>query len=83
MTLDQLLDLPPTELAQLTDDQLVTYLAPYIPLVRAEYSGKKESTIVLAPGKRTSKRAIDNKVDILLKYIAATENKQLPPPTTP
>jgi len=76
MTLDQLLDLPPDQAAKMSEAELASYLAPCIPLVRAEYSGKKESTVVLAPGKRTSKKAIENKVQLLLKYMEATKDKE-------
>lgn len=82
MTLDQLLDLPPDQSAKITEGELASYLAPYIPLVRAEYSGKKESTVVLAPGRRTSKKAIESKMQLLLKYMEATKDKETNAETT-
>lgn len=71
MTLDQLVDLDPAELDAMSEAQLTEYLAPYIPIVRAAYSGKKESTIVLAPGTTTSRKAVDKKMQFLMNYLAS------------
>lgn len=80
MTLDQLTDLDPAELDAMSDEKLAEYLAPYIPLVRAAYSGKKDSTIIVAPGTTVSRKAVKQKMQFLMNYLAAqnqtAENKQ-------
>lgn len=69
MTVEQLLDTPPSQLAALTDTQLTELLTPLFPLARAPYIGPRTATIMVGD-RKVQKRAFQSKekmIEILLK----------------
>lgn len=51
MTIEQLLDIPPSKLATLTDAELTELLTPLFPAARAAYIGPRTSTIMVGDRK--------------------------------
>ncbi len=51
MTIEQLLDIPPAQLASLTDAELTQLLTPLFPAARAAYIGPRTSTIMVGDRK--------------------------------
>lgn len=69
MTVHDLLSIPPSELALLSDTELADRLAPLIPQARAAYIGPRTGTIMVGD-RRVQRRAYQNKeklVETLLK----------------
>ena len=51
MTIEQLLDIPPSKLAALTDAELTELLTPLFPQARAAYIGPRTNTIMVGDRK--------------------------------
>jgi len=69
MTVEQLLDTPPAQLASLTDAELTTLITPLFPLARAPYIGPRTNTIMVGD-RKVQKRFFQNKekmIETLLK----------------
>ena len=64
MTVDQLLQIPSAELAQLTDDQLAEKLTPLFPQSRAAYVGPRTQTVMVGD-KKVSKNDFAKRMRIL------------------
>lgn len=69
MTVEQLLDTPPSQLSSLTDAELTTLITPLFPLARAPYIGPRTNTIMVGD-RKVQKRFFQNKekmIETLLK----------------
>lgn len=69
MTVEQLLDIPPSQLASLSDAELTTLITPLFPLARAPYIGPRTNTIMVGD-RKVQKRFFQNKekmIETLLK----------------
>lgn len=71
MTIEDLIDLPPIQCNAMTIDELTTYLAPYFPMARAAFTGKRDPTLIQAQlrGAKVAK-SVDAKMQQLLNYAA-------------
>lgn len=69
MTIEQLLDIPPSKLSTLTDAELTTLLTPLFPAARAAYIGPRTSTIMVGDRKVQKRQFMQKQhmVETLLK----------------
>lgn len=69
MTIEQLLDIPPAQLASLTDAELTQLLTPLFPAARAAYIGPRTSTIMVGDRKVQKRQFMQKQhmVETLLK----------------
>lgn len=69
MTIEQLLDIPPAQLASLTDAELTQLLTPLFPAARAAYIGPRTSTIMIGDRKVQRRQFMQKQhmVETLLK----------------
>ena len=74
MTQDELNLLKPEDVDRMTDEELAAALAPLIPIVRAPFAGRAESSIILAPDKRKSKKHMADMTKMLLTYMEKTNH---------
>ena len=72
MTATELLNLKPEALAAMSDDELVTYLSPLIPAVRAEYIGRR-SQVVQVGEKVVNRREYNRKAKQLAEILAKAQ----------
>ncbi len=75
MTIIQLLEIPPAELAALTDEQLAAKLEPLIPAARSEYVGRRTEVVEIGD-KVVSRREYTKKTDQLFKALLAAQAAQ-------
>lgn len=68
MTTQELLSIPPSELAQLSDSELAEKLSPLFPSVRSEYVGPKTASIVI-DGKVRSKKTFESQLARLAQIV--------------
>jgi len=69
MKVEDLLSIPPSELAQLSDEQLADKLSPLFPLARAAYVGPRTGTVMVGD-RKVQKRSFQNKEKMLVALLA-------------
>lgn len=69
MTIEQLLDIPPSKLSSLTDAELTELLTPLFPAARAAYIGPRTSTVMVGDRKVQKRQFMQKQhmVETLLK----------------